>query len=66
MASKGAKKLLVMTSKAMEDLPLVPIKPQYVYSMDDSVEYIYCGTSDKPDAFRFKASIHDSSARTHS
>eukprot|EP00957_Ditylum_brightwellii_P069186 5253768-Ditylum_brightwellii.AAC.1 len=66
MASEGAKKLLVMTSKAMGDLPLIPIKPQYVYSMDNSVEYIYCGTSDKPDTLRLTASIHNSSVGTYS
>eukprot|EP00957_Ditylum_brightwellii_P007171 544681-Ditylum_brightwellii.AAC.1 len=33
--------------------------------MDDSVEYIYCGTSDKPDPFRLTASIHNSSVGAH-
>eukprot|EP00957_Ditylum_brightwellii_P060847 4619405-Ditylum_brightwellii.AAC.1 len=34
--------------------------------MDDSVEYIDCGTSDNPDTFRLTASIHNSSVGTHS
>eukprot|EP00957_Ditylum_brightwellii_P004532 344896-Ditylum_brightwellii.AAC.1 len=34
--------------------------------MDDSVEYIYCGTSDKPATFRLTASIHNLSVGTHS
>jgi hypothetical protein len=61
-ASEGSKKMIELTSKAQGNIPLQPVKPQYVYSSDDNVEYVYAGTSDAPDPFRVVASKHASGA----
>ena len=65
-ASEGSKKMIELTSKAQGDVPLQPVKPQYVYSSDDNVEYVYAGTSDGQDPFRIVASKHASGAGTRS
>eukprot|EP00978_Attheya_sp_CCMP212_P009020 scaffold21226_cov44-Attheya_sp.AAC.4 len=65
-ASEGSKKMIELTSKAQGDVPLQPVKPQYVYSSDDNVEYVYAGTSDGQDPFRIVGSKHASGAGTRS
>lgn len=43
--SEGAKMLLELVSKANGGLPVCPILPQYCFSTDDTVQYVYKGTS---------------------
>jgi hypothetical protein len=61
-ASEELKKVIELTSKAQGNIPLQPVKPQYIYSSDDNVEYVYAVTSDAPDPFRVVASKHASGA----
>ena len=39
----GVKILYNMTSKAYVKLPIVPVKPQYIFSTDDTVVYVLEG-----------------------
>ena len=42
-APKGVKMLYDMVSKARGNLPVIPIKTQYIYSSDDTVMYVFEG-----------------------
>lgn len=42
--SEGAKLLLDLVSEANDGLPVCPIKPQYCFSTDDTVQYVFEGT----------------------
>ena len=40
-APMGVKMLYDMVSKAHGNLPVIPIKTQYIYSSDDTVMYVF-------------------------
>eukprot|EP00978_Attheya_sp_CCMP212_P004820 scaffold10618_cov55-Attheya_sp.AAC.3 len=60
----GAQRLIALTSKALNDVPLEYIKPQYIFSSDDNVEYVYVGLPNAKDEFWLVAENHSSQAGT--
>ena len=45
----GAKLMMEIVSKANGDLPVYPVKPQYITTTDDTTEYIFRGTATDKD-----------------
>ena len=41
------KKLMDLVSKANGNIPVCPILPQYVFSTDDTVQYVFEGKTDE-------------------
>jgi hypothetical protein len=54
--SEGARLLMDLVSKANRGIPVCPIKPQYLFSMDDTVQYVYEGESEEQKADFFISS----------
>ena len=55
-APKCIKMLYDMVSKAHGNLPVIPIKTQYIYSSDDTVMYVFEGKGKDKDVFRLVSS----------
>ena len=55
-APTGVKMLYDMVSKAHGNLPVIPIKTQYIYSSDDTVMYVFEGKGKDKDLFRLVSS----------
>eukprot|EP00957_Ditylum_brightwellii_P124933 9524057-Ditylum_brightwellii.AAC.1 len=51
LASEGVQMKHAMLSTAYGNLPLFYIKPEYIFSMDNTVKYIYEGKGTECDKF---------------
>ena len=65
-ASDGVKMLYRMVRKAYDDLPIRPVKPQYLYSTDDTICYVFEGKGEKELPFRLVSSLSLENAGTRS
>ena len=65
-AENGVKMIYDMVSFQNDNLPMFPVKPEYVFSTDDTVNYIFEGTEQKKDLFRLVSSSAISNSGTRS
>ena len=63
---KGVIKLYNMISSYYKNLPIFPIKPQYIFSTDDTVIYTFEGLGTKEEKFRLVSVKSKNNAGKHS
>ena len=56
VADEGINLLYKSVSEFYNNLPTLPVKPELVFSTDDTVNYIYDGFGNNKDEFRLVAS----------